>query len=296
MTQRATIRGSVYHGRMAIAQEELEGFEGWLLRYGRGQDTADQYVRKVRLAFERGDPLKKLTDKDLSPKYLRLIKASLSAFADYSDDAELAADLRRMRLPPAIRRRESVPLTEQEWNSLREEIEDASYLFGPMRAGLGMLVCRGFRRSDMLRIKRSEVRDALRKGVLDCEGKGRKRLRFSVADYWAENLECFDRAGVEWDRIEDLICPKAAQRTRRDSAGKALSRALKKAGAYVGLDAQDVHPHLLRKTYATLFYQRCQDPAKLQAHMQWESIEVAMGYVAAGNVEELDEIAGSLFG
>lgn len=282
---------------MSIDQSELDGFESWLLRYGRGQDTADQYVKNVRLAFERGDPLRKLTDKDLSPKYLRLIKSSLAAFADYSEDDELAADLKRMKLPPALRRKESVPLSKEEWQDLRSEIAEASYLIHrePLRAGLTMLVCRGFRRSDMLRIKRDEVRDALRKGVLDCEGKGRKRLRFTVADYWAGALETFDSNRSEWERVEDLICPKAKPESRRASAGKVISRMLKKCGGFVGLEPQDVHPHLLRKTYATLFYQSCQDPAKLQAHMQWESIEVAMGYVSAGNVEELDDIASGLF-
>jgi hypothetical protein len=29
--------------------------------------------------------------------------------------------------------------------------------------------------------------------------------------------------------------------------------------------------------------------------MQWESIEVAMGYVSAGTVDELDEIASGMF-
>jgi integrase len=282
---------------MAIEQSELQSFEAWLLRYGRGQDTADQYVKCVRLSFEGRDPLHKLTDKDLSPKYLRLIKSSLSAYADYSDDPELASDLKRMRLPPPKRRKDKVPLTETEWSNLREEISEASYLqhFEPMRAGLNMLVCRGFRVADMLRIKRKEVSDALRRGVLDCEGKGRKRLRFTVADYWADSLETFDRNLSDWERVEDLICPRSAAHSRRASASKSVSRSLKKCGRFVGLDAEDVHPHLLRHTYATLFYNMVKDPAKLQAHMQWDSIEVAMGYVNAGNVEELDEIAGSLF-
>lgn len=282
---------------MAIEQSELDRFESWLLRYGRGQDTADQYVRKVRLAFEHDDPLRKLVDKDLSPKYLRLIKSSLSAYADFSEDAELAADLKRMKLPPPKRRKEKVPLSEMEWRELRGEISEAVYLrhHEPIRAGLNMLVCRGFRVADMLRIKRNEVSDALRRGVLDCEGKGRKRLRFTVADYWADSLETFDRNLSDWDRVEDLICPKASDATRRASSGKAISRALKRCGKRVGLDEEDVHPHLLRHTYATLFYNQVKDPAKLQAHMQWDSIEVAMGYVNAGSVEELDSVAAGMF-
>jgi integrase len=277
-----------------VTEIQTEDFKKWLVRYGLSKGTAKQYAVNVERAYRRKDPLSRLVDDELSPKYLQLIKASLRAWADFTEDDALASDLRRIKLPAALRRKESVPLTEGEWNGLRESIDEAHFITEPMRAHLNMLVCRGFRVADVLRMKRSEAIEGLRRGVLVYEGKGRKRLRFTVADYWRPSLELFADYD-SWDRVEDLICPSSKEEAKRSSAAQATSRALKKCGAFVGLDERDVHPHLLRKTYATLYYRRCQDPAKLQAHMQWSDISTAMGYVSAGSVEELDEIAESLF-
>jgi integrase len=279
---------------MEITDEDLSAYQQWLRKYGRSRDTAAQYAMNVRRAYDAGGPLERLVDTDLSPKYLRLIQASLKAWAEFCKDDSLAAEIKLIKLPPAIRRKESTPLTKEEWQSIRLEIEEASYLKEPMRAELGMLVCRGFRCGDVLRLKRKEVTDALRKGVLDYEGKGRKRLKFTVAPYWRQYLEIFE--GYKgWDRVEDLISPRSKPSSRRSSAGKAVSRALEKCGAHVGLDPEDVHPHLLRHTYATLYYQKCLDATMLQAHMQWSDVSTALGYVSAGDVEKLDAVADSLF-
>jgi integrase len=279
---------------MQITEEDLSDFHTWLRKYGRSEGTAEQYVYCVRRAYASGGPMEELVNTEHSPKYLQLIKAALKAWAEFCQDDEMLADIQRVKLPPALRRKESSPLSTEEWQNLRQEIEEASYLKEPMRGELGLLVCRGFRRGDVLRLKRKEVTDALRTGKLDYEGKGRKRLVFTVAPSWRGYLEIFaDRDG--WDRVEDLICPRSKPKTRRSSAGKAVSRALEKCGSRIGLAPEDVHPHLLRHTYATLYYQKCLDPRKLQAHMQWSNISTAMGYVGAGQVEELDAIADSLF-
>lgn len=294
---------SVYHtamrhtsryGQGQITERQLESFKDWLMRYGRGEDSANQYANNVRRCFEKKDPLRQLSNKDLSPKYLRLIRTALKAWGDYTNNDELIHDIAMVRLPPAIRRREGVPLSREEWIALKEEIHTARYLMPSMRATLGMLVCRGFRRSDVLRMTKKEVESALRTGRLEYEGKGRKRLRFTVSSYWKGYLEEFVKY-PEWDRVEDIVCPKAHPSTRRASAGKAIERALKKVGERVGLEAVDMYPHLLRKTYATLYYRKCKDPSMLQAHMQWATIDVAMGYVIASSVEELDAVADSLF-
>jgi integrase len=277
---------------MEITAEDLDNYQLWLRKYGRSKDTAEQYAANVRRAYEAGGPLERLVDNDLSPKYLRLIMAALKGWAKFCKDDELTEELSEVRLPPALRRKESVPLTMEEWKNLRKEIETAAYLKDPMRGELGLLVCRGFRRGDVLRLRRTEVTTALRKGTLNYKGKGSKRLNFTVAPFWRDYLEIFADY-TDWDRVEDLICPRAKNRT--EASGKAIARALNKCGARVGLDVDDVHPHLLRKTYATRYYEACKDPAKLQAHMQWSDISTAMGYVNAGSVEELDAIADSMF-
>jgi integrase len=249
----------------------------------------------VRRAFdEYEDPVEKLLDRSHSPKYLHTIRASLRAWADFTDDTELVADLSKkaLRLPPALRQKEKPPLSKQQWLDLREEIEVSSDLHEPVRGELGMLANRGFRCGDVLRLKRKEVHDALTAGVLNYVGKGRKQLTFTVASHWRPYLEIFADYD-DWDRVEDLVAPSAHPRTRNDSAGKAIARALKVCGRSIGIE--DLNPHLLRHTYATQFFRICRDPEKLRAHMQWASIETAMGYVREDNREELDALAESMF-
>jgi len=273
----------------------LEEFHGHLLRSGLGKSTADTYVANVRRAFdEYEDPVEKLVDRRLSPNYLHTIRASLRAWADFSDDAGLTADLSKksIRLPPALRQKEKPPLTKQQWIDLREEIEDSDRLADPVRGELGMLVNRGFRCGDVLRLKKTEVQNALSSGVLDYEGKGRKRLTFTVAKHWRPYLAIFADYD-DWERVEDLVAPYSHPDTRRASGGKAIARELEGCGNSIGIS--DLNPHLLRHTYATQYYRICKDPEKLRAHMQWASIETAMRYVREDNREELDSIAESMF-
>ncbi len=279
---------------MQISSEQLDDYQLWLKKFGRSGDTAEQYAKHVRRAYAAGGPFVQLTESDLAPKTLQLTKAALKAWAEFIKDMGLFSELGRVRLPPALRQTEDVPLTREEWNSLRVEVDDASYLKEPVRAELGMLVCRGFRCGDVLRLKRKEVTTALRKGVLNYRGKGSKRLNFTVADSWRGYLEIL-ADHKEWDRVEDLICPSSKPKCRTKSAGQLIARALDKCGARVGLDLDNLHPHLLRHTYATFYYDKCKDPAKLQHHFQWSDIQTAMGYVAAASAEELDAIAESLF-
>lgn len=279
---------------MVNEEHTLEGFHSWLRRYGRGESTADTYVNNVKRAFSQyDDPLEKLVE-DQSPKYLRVIRSSLRAWAEFVEDEDFTKELKKIRLPPARRVKEEPALTKKQWNRLRAEINDADYISDPVRGELGMLVNRGFRCGDVLRLKSSEVKEALRSGVLSYEAKGRRRLFFTVASSWREYLEIFADF-KHWNRVEDLISPYAHEDTRKKSAGKAISRALGQCGGRIGIAPENMHPHLLRATYSTLYYRICQDPVKLQAHMQWASIETAMGYVQADDREELDSIAESLF-
>ena len=278
-----------------ITTGQLDEYQLWLRKYGRSASTANEYALNVRRAYEHGGPFERLTDGSLSPKYLHLIKAALKSWAEFNDDELLIKELRKVRLPSSLRKKDSIPLTREEWAALRGEILTATYLKEPVRAELGLLACRGLRCGDALRIKREEATQALRKGVLDYEGKGRKRLKASVAPSWREYLEIL-ADHKDWERAEDLICPSSPPgRKRRESSGKKLARSLNRCGAEIGLNADDLHPHLLRHTYASLYYDKCRDPKKLLDHMGWGSMDVAMRYVGASSKDELDGIADSLF-
>lgn len=280
---------------MTPTETQINDFKSWLKKYGRSDSTIDQYAANIIRVFESGGPFERLTDTELSPKYLHLTKAAVKGWAEFAGDLELLKEVSKIRLPPALRQGRDNPLSVSDWRELKEEVDAADYLKEPVRAELGMLVCRGFRCGDVLRLKRSEVVAGLKKGSLEYEGKGRKRIVFTVAPIWKGYLEILE-SFADWDRVEDLICPRSRSgKTRTASAGRLIARSLDRCCRRVGIDEDGVHPHLLRHTYATRYYEACKDPAKLQAHMGWSNINTAMGYVSAGSVEQLDSIADSLF-
>jgi len=278
-----------------ITTGQLDEYQLWLRKYGRSASTANEYALNVRRAYEQGGPFERLTNTDLSPKYLQLIKAALKSWAEFNEDESLIKELRKVRLPAALRMKDEVPLTQEEWKALRGEINTATYLKEPVRAELGLLACRGIRCNGALRVKRTEVIEALRKGVLDYECKGRKRLKASVAPSWREYLEIL-ADHKDWERAEDLVCPRSPPgKQRHASSAKKLARSLNRCGSEIGLNVDDLHPHLLRHTYATLYYEKCRDPKKLLDHMGWSDIKIAMNYVGSSSKEDLDGIADSLF-
>jgi site-specific recombinase XerD len=279
-----------------VPESQLKEFELWLRKRGRTQATAETYVKKVSDAYRNHqDPMEKLIDDDLAPKYRHLIRASLKAWFRFQGNHKLEEELLEVRIPPSVRQGLKTPLTVEEWRALRKEIDEGKWIRNEaMRAELGMLACRGFRVADVLRLKREEVELAMKSGVLRYLGKGRKQLEFTVAPVWKPYLECLADHDEEWNRVEDLICPNSKPSAKRASATRKVERTLIRCGQQAGID-KELYPHLLRHTYATRYYEACQDPAKLQKHMQWGDISVAMGYVDAGNREDLDAIADSLF-
>lgn len=271
-----------------ISDAELAGFQKYSRRYGVSSDTAFKYAKEVRLCSLEEDLLDRLADDELSPKYLRLIRSSLKKWAQFSKDTELEDELKRIKLPPPHRQKEKTAIPRKKWQKLRQVVDSADFLGDFMRADLGILVNRGLRSADVLRIERSQVKHALRSGILSFKAKGRRQLEFPVGERWRPYLEIFARE-KSWERVSDLISPGA----KPASAAKAVSRSLELCRLEAKLP--ELHPHLLRHTYATYYYQECRDPNKLRQHMGWAKIETAMAYVTADDARELDAIAEGMF-
>ena len=267
--------------------DTTEGFRKWLFRRGKADSTADAYCYQV----SRGIDLDRLVDRESAPKYLHSIRAAYKAFARFTKDDDLLEELEEISLPPAMRVHEKEALTKEEWLTLIDEIDSADYISEPVRSVLGMMACRGFRRGDVLRLRRVDISKGLNQGILTYEAKGRRRLSFPINDHWGSYLETL--VETKFDRVCDAVAPGSESGSSHDSAGSAVSRALEICAAEVGLEG--VHPHLLRKTYATQFYLACEDPVKLKDHMQWANIQTAMLYVAKSDQKELEAVADSLF-
>lgn len=275
---------------------DLDGFRAHLEDMGRAPGTADIYADFLRVLYrDYKRPVLGLSDRDASPATRRLRRAALRSWADYTGNAELLLELRKVRLPQPRRVQPKIPLERDAWFDLRRVIDEAD-VDEPVRAVLGIMASRGLRCGDVLRLLRSEVRTAIRSGRLAYEAKGERRLEYSARPIrrYLEILDGYDR----WKRVEDLISPRARPRSRRRAAARRVGRALKTIATDLGMDAADIYSHRFRRTYATHFLAELEgDPQalqKLQKHMQWTNLVTAAGYSDYVRDEELDEVAARL--
>jgi integrase len=276
---------------------EIERFRGHLGEYGLSPGTIKLYAHDVRKAYREGGPLRRLRDPELAPKTLRHISAACRRWARFKGDQQLLVEIEKIRLPAPRRKSAKVPIERAELFALVDEINSADYLDDAMRAELGLMASRGFRCGDVLRLRRREVVAALRQGTLAYEAKGRRRLEFRVLDTFKPYLLLLANKAVRWERVEDLISPRAREATRRAAAGRATARALAHCGRQVGVES--LYPHRLRRTYAVEYLQALGPDAfaavKLQQHMQWASLATAMGYVDHDRGQELDDVAEEMW-
>jgi integrase len=147
-------------------------------------------------------------------------------------------------------------------------------------------------------MQRGEVHDALRGGILSFVIKGNKRVEYHVTDNFSRFLELLETQERDWKRVEDLVSPRS-KGDRRRAAVIQIERLLRVVGEEAGLDAEELYPHRLRRTYAVEYLKQMKgDPealVNLQQHMQWESLETAAGYVDHPRQEKLLEVERRMF-
>jgi integrase len=267
-----------------------DDFEEWLIRRNLSQGTIDKYLAHAAACDEAGGWRERLGDGSLAPNTRHLSRAAMRAWAKFSRDHDLLEELEEFKMPPRERVEAKVPLSTEEWTQLIMEVEEANYLDDAVRASLGIICIRGLRVGDVCRLHRRQLRKGAQSGVITFEAKGGRRLSCSVEAFsWC--VESLLDSDESWDRVSDLISPRAASEGRHDQATKRLQRRLKRVAAEAGVDETSVYPHRLRRTYAVHFYDACKDPEKLRQHNGWKSIETAMSYVDHTRQEELDAIA-----
>ncbi len=279
-----------------VTPDDLRAFEAWLVDQGLASTTADMYRHDARSAAESGFKAR-LRDEALAPKTRHRILAAGRQWAKFRGDAALTAALVSFRLPPSRRKNAKMPVEREQLFKIIDALPGADYLDPPMRSVIGMLACRGFRVSDVLRIQRDELIQAKESGMLVYLAKGRRRLEFGLIKTWAPYAVALADTPGEWLRVEDLICPTAKPKTRRKSAVRAVQRALNKVAGRC--DIPKVYPHRLRRTYAVEYLKHQKgDPEallKLTQHMQWADESTALQYVNHVRGRELDEAAERIF-
>jgi integrase len=280
----------------APSSAELEEFRTFLREAGRSEGTTKLYLTNVRSCYAAPGGVTSRLVSDLAPKTLRTNKAALLAFAAWREDGELIKRLKRIRLPPAQRVKPKIPLDRSGWQQMIRCVRERPGLKPAMRAALLIVCLRGLRVRDVLRLRRTDVVSALRTGHLTGEGKGRKRIEYAAGPL-REALEVLADL-PRWETVTDLLVSKTKQTgyARQEEAAKAFRRALATCAAGAGVDG--VHPHRMRRTYATEYITRLEnDPRallKLQAHMGWSELATAAQYVDAVQKEELDALGEAM--
>jgi integrase len=279
--------------RKMPTDEQFDEFSNWMLERGRTADTASLYEQNLRHCFddERG-VLARVAQADLAPKTRRTNKAALAAWARFSRDHDLAERLAEVKLPPAERVSEKKALELEQWQGLLEALDSDEYMVRAEHAAISLICRRGFRISDVNRIDAPALRRALRSGILQFVTKGGGRLSWTVTDAMRPHLEYF-ASSRGWSRVCELVAPNWAEPMKgaRLRCQRAFGRLLPGAG----LEGEEVSLHLMRRTYAWHFLRFAgNDPIKLQKHMGWKSLDVAMQYVDQQQRAELDEIATEL--
>lgn len=276
-------------------QIDVQGFRTFLEpRVSDG--TATRYLFLVQ---QDAGPAR-VRERSLSPKYRRQIRSSWRAYARYLTKAgkdaaarEILDQVDEVRLPPAVRQKVQLPLPRPFYDRLRAAIDSCDEK-PAVRAVLGIMANRGIRRGDVLRATRTDVARALKTATFSFMAKGHRRLEFGLLDSYKRYLELLREAFAD-DKDAETVGQLVAGTDA--AAEKRIARALRRVAAELPLKKheltlEDVRPHILRRTYATVMFEAFGfDPVKLTSHMQWASVTTALGYVDAANRGELDAIA-----
>jgi integrase len=274
--------------------KQLEEFRLWMISRGRAEGTAEQYFWCVRKCLEHKDgPLGRLVGRKLAPKTKRINKAALRAWAKFTEDADLLLLLEDLRLPPPERVTVKEPLTNEDWAAMSDAIENTD--LDDVSKGVLTMICeRGFRVSDVLRLKQNQVRRGVETGVLLYTGKG-ERQKDCLTESFAWCLEAFLDAGKRipnWDHVWTLMSPRAKNPPR--AARLKIQRYVKRVAEDAGLDPDEIYTHRLRRTIATEFYNETNSIVALQKYMGWADIKTASNYVDHSEREELESIASRI--
>ena len=251
-----------------------------------------EYAKRLRSCLTDADPLAPLRGRKLSPNTKHQIKAALSAWAKYTDDGELRKRLEDFQLPPARRVAVREPLTKDQFKSFLAAME-SDEVSPPIRACLRLMALRGFRVGDLLRMTRKEAQRAVQTGTVTFVAKKGTTMQYALGTAFKS---CFESllARDGWTTVAESVAPRSKKDVQA-SARRAVANAFKHVGQVAGLDPSVLHPHKLRRTYATFYLEAVgNNLEKLRAHMGWANVATAAKYVDHTQQKELDAVADTL--
>lgn len=276
------------------SKDRLELFQQWLFNQGLTHGTVRGYALNVSVATSYDDPVMVLRRKGLSPNTLARYRAALTAWAQFTEDVDLQKRLRTFRLPPARRMSPKVPFTPAEWRKLVQNLPSCPDVSPRVKAVIGIMLMRGLRIADVLKIERANLEESLQTGILSYCGKGTKYQETSIKHFelWARLLLQFPR----WDRVYQAVSKsEAGESAHLAAASMRVYTGLKKLAETCGMDPELVHPHRLRRTYAVMFLEQAENNlVMLRDHMGWASVTTAAAYTDHNQRKELEAKASAM--
>jgi integrase len=260
-----------------------------MLERNRSPATAALYEGHVQRCLALADPLSPIRNQNASPKGRHSVLAAMRAWARFAGDEKLAAKLKDMAetLPKAVHLVAKQPLTLAQRDAFLAAV-DKSKEQPAVRGVLGVMATRGLRVGDVLRLTRKEVQRGAEEGKLFGAAKGGRRKEYEVTEDTIEYLQLFLEGNEKWARVGDLLAGAADELRQRRTAVQLVERACARVAKSAGL--KGVHPHRLRATYARLYLDAIGgDITYLTAHMGWESVQTALGYVEHVNPSKARE-------
>ena len=279
----------------------MDEYRDWLERRGRSAGTVDRYLRTLREYNADPEGVEHaITSRKYSPNYRRFLMAVLRSWATFNRNSKLLDWLDEIKRPPPTPTSEREPLSAEVWGDVISEIENAEYLTDAERAICSLVALRGIRCGDAVRMTRKQLKTGISTGTLSYVGKGGRLLSCSSVPLEApisSLLACFQNSGVTVCR--ELVSPLSRDPgATQESATRRIRRKLDSVADSLEMPRADLHPHLFRHTYATLFLQELKgDPEalpKLVQQMGWSNLNTAANYLRRDRRPELDSVESKL--
>lgn len=272
----------------------LAEFRSWLAHRGRSEGTQDQYPGAVRFCYRHEDPLTPIRDRRNSSCYRHSLKTALRAWARFSDDSALRKELEDLKLPSLQRKSVRQPLSEEEWFEIQELFSKDEHIAPVMKAAIEIMMIRGLRCGDVLRLKKSEIARAIQTKRLRFIAKGERTLEYSAKPFMAQ-LKVLSKI----DGDNEVQVWRALTGGKWSTATRLVRKTIHDFCKRLGREKGEVYAHRFRHTFVNNFLKQMKgDPRAvffLQDAMGWASPNTARNYVARAGAEELEEIEAKVY-
>lgn len=283
---------------MPTTKAAITDYATWLIARGRAPSTVEQYCRLLRRLLTMQDPTSALLAREHSPMYRHSMAAALRSWAKFSGDETLGVRVCDIRLPSRLRQSSREPLDRGAWFRVIDAIENSRVLALPAKAALSMMALRGLRCGDVLRLERSALATAKRKGSLTIVTKGERLISINAEPLISAIQDLLSLKWKQATSIAELVSPGSRRGCAHASAGRAIRRALSSVADDVGIERSDLFPHRFRHTYVHHFLAELHgDPealVKVQQQMGWARMETAGSYMRRARQAELDAVESKL--